>query len=977
MSDGPSKSYNPRETESRIYRKWLDANAFRATPDDRPRDRRFVMVIPPPNVTGALHLGHALNNTLQDILTRRKRMDGFNTLWLPGTDHAGIATQATVEKEIMKAEKKTRHDLGRDELVRRIWEWKERFGGRILEQLQLMGCSCDWTRLRFTLDDWCARAVRETFFKLFRDGLIYRGKRLVNWDTQLQTAVADDEVYHETVKGHLWHVRYPLTEPATLSGESGDRRIAYLVVATTRPETMLGDTAVAVHPEDPRYAPLIGRSVHLPLTGRTIPIIGDGLLVKREFGTGCVKVTPAHDPNDYQCALRNNLPMLNIMTPDGRINENGGAHQGLKLEDARKKVVADLDAEGLLERVEDYETDVGHSDRSKVPIQPYLSDQWFVRMGDLSPEHAARIPGLHGRPGLAQLAIDAVNEGRVRFHPERYAKTYLDWLGEKRDWCISRQLWWGHRIPVWSRAASSGDARAPSPGPPLAELVRAGQVAEQRFGDDPAAVRTCYCPRPEFEDRFRQVAEPAGFTQDSDVLDTWFSSALWPHSTLGWPEADPTLLAYYYPTSVLSTAREIITLWVARMVITGLYNVGDVPFRDVVIHAVIQDGHGRKMSKSLGNGVDPVDIIDAYGADALRYTLAESATETQDIRVPVKPTKLPDGRTVNTSERFEKGRNFCNKLWQVSTGFVIPSLGDAAFAPIERAALALEDRWILSRLSACVASVSDALDGYHFSDAAQALYQFMWNDYCDWYVEMIKPRLRAGGDSARIARQVLAHGLDRLLRLLHPLVPFVTEAIWEALAVAPRRGIETPHDAEPMLATARWPEREPAWRDDAVESDVEILKVIIRAIRDIRTRVNALRAGQPALRTLPAAVVRGGRRCCELLATQGSFVQLLAGCDRLDFGPNAAKPAGSMTSVHEAAQVFVPVGELVDLAAERARLASQLEAKREALDRERERLANESFTSRAAPDVVERARQREAELERQVADLRQHLADLG
>lgn len=981
MSDTPAKAYSPRELEARIYRKWLDSGAFHAEPDGRGPEQRFSMVIPPPNVTGALHLGHALNNTLQDILIRRARMRGFNTLWMPGTDHAGIATQATVEKDIQKTEKKTRHDLGREELVKRIWQWKEKYGNRIIEQLQLMGCSCDWERTRFTLDEQCAKAVRQFFFDLFKAGLIYRGKRLVNWDTQLQTAVADDEVYHENVKGHLWHIRYPLTQP--VGG------VTHLIVATTRPETMLGDTAVAVHPEDERFAKLIGQTVKLPLTGREIPIIGDGLLVKREFGTGCVKVTPAHDPNDYACAIRQNpqLAMINMLTPDGRVTDGDEwkAYAGMKLEDARKKVVADLEAAGLLEKVEEYETQVGHSDRSKVAIQPFLSDQWFVNMGDLPAEQAAKIPALRGARGLAQLAIDAVNDGRVRFHPERYKQTYLDWLGEKRDWCISRQLWWGHRIPVWSKRCTNAEAANIAKFADSAlELDWTGQAffRHQALEGGVTRIELCLLDRPsplaKYEAVVKILETDLGFEQDPDVLDTWFSSALWPLSTLGWPNGDDPALKYYYPTSTLSTAREIITLWVARMVMSGLFNTGHVPFRDVVIHAVIQDGQGRKMSKSLGNGVDPVDIIDAYGADALRYTLAELATETQDIRIPVKPMKLPDGRQVNTSERFEKGRNFCNKLWQVATGLVIPNIDKSMPQPIAPADLRLEDRWILSRLAACIDGVNTALDQYHFSDYVQTLYQFMWNDYCDWYVEMVKPRLREGGTTAVVATRILVWCLDRLVRLLHPVAPFVTEGIWQQLATAaPRRGITQLVAAEPLLATAAWPTTAQLGRDEPVEADMDILKAVIRTIRDIRTRVNALRAGQPALRTLPKAVVRGSARCSELLGKHGAFVRLLAGCDDLQYGAEIAKPAGSMTHVHEAAQVFVPVGELVDLAAERKRLENELAEKQSAVQREADRLSNGAFVSRAAADVVEKARARAAELQSQVDLLKQHLTDLN
>ncbi|HQA45579.1 MAG TPA: valine--tRNA ligase, partial [Phycisphaerae bacterium] len=680
--------YEPRAVEPEIYDFWTKGGYFHADPAD-PRTP-YVIVIPPPNVTGALHGGHALNNTLQDILIRWHRMRGFNTLWMPGTDHAGIATQAVVERTIFEKEKKTRHDLGREELVRRIWDWKEAYGNRIIEQLKLMGCSCDWERTRFTLDDICARAVRHTFFRMFKDGLIVRGKRLVNWDTHLQTAVADDEVYHEKVKGNLWHIRYPLKDKGPGTKDQG--QVEYLIVATTRPETMLGDTAVAVHPDDPRYKHLIGRTVILPLVNREIPIIADPILVSMEFGTGVVKVTPAHDPNDYQCGLRHNLPMINILTPDGKINENGGPFAGMDRYAARKRVVAELEAQGLLEKVEPHESEVGHSDRSKTPIEPYLSDQWFVRMGDLPAEEAEKVEGLRGSSGLAQLAIDAICTqqhasveerkacGKVHFFPERYANTYRDWLAEKRDWCISRQLWWGHRIPVWSRTFelteenwtgeflrvgmdSLLEGNWSRDGVDLAiRIVREGTndvITDPRKTFFPVTRETegtyrFYVCLREDNPEIEGLLHKAGFVQDPDVLDTWFSSALWPHSTLGWPE-DTAEMRRYYPGDVLSTAREIITLWVARMVLTGLYNVGKVPFHDVYIHAVIQDAQGRPFKKTLGNGFDPVDIIEMYGADALRFTMASVATETQDIRMPMKKVKLNGGRELQTSERFELG----------------------------------------------------------------------------------------------------------------------------------------------------------------------------------------------------------------------------------------------------------------------------------------------------------------------------------
>jgi valyl-tRNA synthetase len=674
------KQYDPQEAQRRWYAFWLERGYFHATASaDKPP---YCIVIPPPNVTGALHLGHALNNTLQDILIRWRRMQGYDALWMPGTDHAGIATQAVVEKRLLEEEKKTRHDIGREALVKRIWAWKDEYEQRILSQLLLMGCSCDWDRTRFTLDDVCSKAVRRTFFNLFKAGKIFRGKRLVNWDTQLRTAVADDEIYTEDTPGHIWTIRYPVSG----SDES-------LHVATTRPETMLGDTAVAVHPEDIRYKHLIGKTVELPLTNRQIPIIGDGILVDPSFGTGCVKVTPAHDPNDYAAGVRNNLPMMNLLNPDGTYNENAGTkYAGLDRIVVRKRALQDLKDGDYLERTDSHLVPLKHSERSKTPVEPYLSDQWFVRMGD-DPD---------GAPGFAQQAIDAVTSGRIRIHPDRYAKSYADWLAEKRDWCISRQLWWGHRIPVWSKTvelvkedwrralrgffdslcerilrggepsekdlemegayesfldALSGGARSAFHGNPNVHLIMTD------WRPDYERIRFLACVDFGHEDIEHRLETEFGYEQDPDVLDTWFSSALWPHSTLGWPEQTPEL-AKFYPTSVLSTARDIITLWVARMVIFGQFNMkGIVPFKDVYIHPVILDGKGERMSKSKGNGLDPVDIIDLYGADALRFGLASLATETQDIRMPVEKLKLPDGRQVNSSERFEQSRPFANKFW--------------------------------------------------------------------------------------------------------------------------------------------------------------------------------------------------------------------------------------------------------------------------------------------------------------------------
>ena len=1127
MAKTESKSYKPAETEKRIFDFWQNGGFFHPEPDDRPRDRRFCMVIPPPNVTGALHLGHALNNTLQDILIRQKRMAGYNTFWLLGTDHAGIATQATVEKTIRKTEGKSRHDLGRKDLVRRIWEWKEKHGGRIVEQLKLMGCSCDYQRERFTLDEGCAKAVRHTFFKLFADGLIYRGKRLVNWDTLLQTAVADDEVYHETVKGHFYHFKYPVNDPAP-----GEPEFVYL--ATTRPETMLADTAVAVHPEPDaaldrveaelkqklvdapekekpgiraslediverrqtvlptliklRDMARAGRMVTLPLVNREIPLICDEW-AKPELGSGCVKITPAHDPNDYDVGQRHDLPRVNVMTedgkiarivePDGSVNPNSEKYEGLRFATkGREKVVADLEALGLVEKIEDRMIDLGHSDRSKAPIEPFLSDQWFVKMGDLTEEEAARVqspflreyidrcgeePRPSGRaadreratpdslgklPGLAQMAIDAVTSGAVKFHPPRYEKTYIDWLSEKRDWCISRQLWWGHRIPVWSYrpfidATFDTVDEAMEHGAVRDKLLeRVENWADEnrvvhRFAEGSeettpklslrrAIANQFVCVRAENDREVVKALEHIGFKQDPDVLDTWFSSALWPHSTLGWPDAmesadtagkrttaqaeaygsssraavkprasshapdkprasaravdrtsDAPLLDYFYPTSVLSTAREIITLWVARMVMTGLYNTGKIPFSDVVIHPVIQDGQGRKMSKSLGNGVDPVDIIDEYGADALRFTLAELATETQDIRMPAQPKKLPDGRTINVSPKFEKGRNFCNKLWQAATGFVIRNLDGYDPKPLDPARLGLEDRWILSRLTACTEEVDRALSKYRCADAVGAAYRFMWNEYCDWYIEMAKPRLV--GDDRATTQQVLVFVLDQLLRILHPIVPFVTEALWSELSgSAPRRGLRDIAQVEPTLITAAWPRGDATLRDEAVETEMALLQDAIRAIREIRTSVNGARSRQklPAIRTLPSVVIRADDNVADLLTTHRGFLALLADCDRLDVRKDQSKPSGAISSVLDRMQVFVPVGDLVDLAQFVESQQAALDELRAAKARADKQLANENFVRRADPEVVEQARQRAADLTERIRSLEEHLSEL-
>ncbi|HOL26776.1 MAG TPA: valine--tRNA ligase [Phycisphaerae bacterium] len=1007
--------YEPRAVEPEIYDFWTKGGYFHADPAD-PRTP-YVIVIPPPNVTGALHGGHALNNTLQDILIRWHRMRGFNTLWMPGTDHAGIATQAVVERTIFEKEKKTRHDLGREELVRRIWDWKEAYGNRIIEQLKLMGCSCDWERTRFTLDDICARAVRHTFFRMFKDGLIVRGKRLVNWDTHLQTAVADDEVYHEKVKGNLWHIRYPLKDKGPGTKDQG--QVEYLIVATTRPETMLGDTAVAVHPDDPRYKHLIGRTVILPLVNREIPIIADPILVSMEFGTGVVKVTPAHDPNDYQCGLRHNLPMINILTPDGKINENGGPFAGMDRYAARKRVVAELEAQGLLEKVEPHESEVGHSDRSKTPIEPYLSDQWFVRMGDLPAEEAKKVEGLRGSSGLAQLAIDAICTqqhasveerkacGKVHFFPERYANTYRDWLAEKRDWCISRQLWWGHRIPVWSRTFelteenwtgeflrvgmdSLLEGNWSRDGVDLAiRIVREGTndvITDPRKTFFPVTRETegtyrFYVCLREDNPEIEGLLHKAGFVQDPDVLDTWFSSALWPHSTLGWPE-DTAEMRRYYPGDVLSTAREIITLWVARMVLTGLYNVGKVPFHDVYIHAVIQDAQGRPFKKTLGNGFDPVDIIEMYGADALRFTMASVATETQDIRMPMKKVKLNGGRELQTSERFELGRNFCNKIWNAAR-FAFMNLegqasdaqpADSATAPsaVDRAALPIEDRWMLSRVSRAAVEVQDALAKFSFSRAATLARDFFWDSLCDWYLELVKSRIKENRQAAE-ARMVLAFALDQSLRLLHPFVPFITERLWKQLnQAAPRRGIPGLIELDtgkPLIVSAYPPvEGWPALNDPAVDAVFDDLQTATRAVREIRSTQNV-----PPKNPVNVIIKVPADRV-ESLRREAHVIKRMAHVGELTIDPQATRPKNAATLVFGDMQIFVL--DVIDSAAERKRLESELANIDKQVTAINGKLSNEGFVSRAPANIVQAERDKLANLQARREVVLKTLAEL-
>ena len=1081
------KTYEPAAVQEEMKRRWLDAGAFAATPDERGRDRRYVIMMPLPNVTGALHMGHAMDNVMQDLLVRWHRMMGDNTLWQPGTDHAGIATQAVVEKRLFELEKKTRHDIGREALVKRIWDWKDEYQARIIAQQQQMGCSCDWDRQRFTMDPVCSAAVRETFFRLFADKLIYRGDRLVNWDCQLQTAVADDEVYHETVQGHFWHLRYPVIDP-----EEGEPE--HVVVATTRPETMLGDTAVACHPnparaldkkiaeqrekvaqasakekaaeeaqleqyekrKESRLAALeqltamakAGRKVMLPLMERPIPLILDEW-AKPELGSGCVKITPGHDPNDYNVWQRHKeeIGIINILERDGTLNDNAGAYAKMDRFAARKEVVADLEAKNLLGETEDREVEIGHSDRSKTPIEPYLSKQWFVRMGDVEGGvDCARGSDIEFKtPGLAQAAIDAVREDwqtptglRLAFHPSRYTGQFVSWLSEKRDWCISRQLWWGHRIPVWTKpcedaaslqsvAQTLGDASAEelhvwvSDADGVQHELDDGATLLQE-GKGPLELQVCVRSG-EAETKYGDALAKAGLAQDPDVLDTWFSSALWPFSTQGWPDpanapiedgqtplgasdGKDSAFDYYYPGSCLVTARDIITLWVARMNVMGLYLHGDIPFTDCFVHANIQDGKGVKMSKSKGNGIDPVDIIETYGADAMRYLICDMETGLQDVRLPVQATcptcetvvELTDakhGQTIFTylctnkkckaefdvlgtmenipaaritSDRFEDGRKFCNKLWNAAR-FAMMNLGDLEYCPLKINDLQPEDRWILSRLSRATRTVTAHLEGYRPSAAVGTARDFFWGEFCDWYVELIKPRMRDDAQ-APIARQVLAVSLDQVLRLLHPFVPFITEALWENLqAQAPKRGITEELPVSELCISAPWPKPNPDWEDEKLEGEMAQVQTVIGRLRELRARHDVA----PRVE-LPAAA-RANGELLQMLERHSHLIRDLARLSRLDLGPDVEAPKNSATQVAGDVEVFL--GDVLDPERERARLEKDRDKLSQQLEGGKKKLANEKFVSRAPAEVVETERKRVADLESQLASITKNLQALN
>ncbi|MGI9190280.1 MAG: valine--tRNA ligase [Longimicrobiaceae bacterium] len=896
MSEPLPPQYLPGEVEAPLYRWWEEQGYFHARADSRREP--YTIVIPPPNVTAVLHMGHGLNNTIQDVLIRWRRMQGREALWLPGTDHAGIATQNVVERQLA-VEASTRDDLGRDAFVQRVWTFVQETGSTILEQLRAIGCSCDWERTRFTLDPGLSRAVREVFVRLYEKGLIYRGEYIINWCPRCLTALSNEEAEPEKEPGKLYHVRYPVADPPADSGlpTLADGR-PYLEVATTRPETMLGDTAVAVHPTDGRYSHLVGGELELPLTGRRIPIVSDEA-VDPDFGTGAVKVTPAHDANDFEIAQRAGLPAIDIFTPAARTNrEVPGAYRDLDRFEARARVVDDLQKEGLLAEIEDHPHAVPHCYRCGTVVEPRLSEQWFVRM----------------RP-LAEPALAASRDGRVRFTPERWTKVYEHWMENIRDWCISRQLWWGHRIPVWY----CGDC---------------GEMIVAR--NDPSACPAC---------------GGAQLEQDPDVLDTWFSSWLWPFSTLGWPEETEDLKTFY-PTQTLSTAPEILFFWVARMIMAGIEFMGEAPFSDVYLHSTVRDIRGTKMSKSLGNVIDPLEVVDLYGADALRYTLIAAAGVGTDVSLNPQ----------NLEEAFAPGRNFANKLWNIGR-FTLPHLeaGAPSLAEVQDA-LELPDRWILSRLATATEEASRALESFRFHGHAETVYHFFWSDLADWYLELVKPRLgEDAGGSGRAARATLRHVLDGGLRLLHPIMPFITEALWQRM---PRQEGE----AESLMMAA-WPDAG-EWRSPAAEAGMAGLQEVIGAVRNLRAEYGV----RPGTR-IPLRVRGGTPALRESLVASGPALRELARVEEVSFAAADGEP-GATAVLTSGAELFLPLAGVVDLGREIERLDRERERLEGLLRASEGKLGNAAFVDRAPPEVVQREREKLVNLTEQRDKVASKLAAL-
>ena len=869
------KVYDPKEVESRIYAEWESHGCFRGKRD--PEKKPFTIVMPPPNVTGQLHMGHAMDATMQDILTRFKRMQGYAALWVPGTDHAGIATQIKVEEELRVKEGLTRYDLGREKFLERVWAWKEKFGNRIVEQQKKLGASCDWERARFTMDEGCSKAVREVFVSLFEKGLIYKGSRIINWCPHCVTALSDAEVEYQDKPGHLWHMRYPLTDGS-----------GYLVVATTRPETMMGDTGVAVNPNDDRYKHLVGKKCILPLMDREIPIVADDY-VEMDFGTGCVKMTPAHDPNDFEVGLRHNLEVIRVLDDNGVVNANGGPYEGLDRDECRKRVVEDLEQMGLMEKIEDYSHNVGTCYRCHNVVEPIISAQWFVKMEP-----------------LAREAMRVVKDGEVKFVPERFSKTYLNWMENVHDWCISRQLWWGHQIPVWYCADC-------------------GKMTCTR--EDPDACQHC---------------GSKNITRDPDVLDTWFSSALWPFSTLGWPDKTEDL-DYFYPTDVLVTGYDIIFFWVARMIFSGCEQTKKPPFHTVLIPGLVRDAQGRKMSKSLGNGIDPLEMIDQFGCDALRFNLITGNSPGNDMRF--------------YTERCEAMRNFSNKIWNASR-FLLMNLTIDQWALPEQ--LELEDKWILSKLNDVIRDVTANMESYELGVAAQKLYDFIWDNFCDWYIELTKARLNGEDEAAKVqAQQVLCYVLTQILKLLHPFMPFITEEIWQAL----------PHEGD-YLMLQDWPVYDEKFCFADEERAMELVMDAIKAIRARRSEMNV-----PPSKKAELTVVTEEQ---AVFTTGIPFLKRLANASEVTVTADAPADVNGLVSVvTSAAKLYIPLAELVDLDAERARLAKEIEKAEKYLAGIEKKLSNEKFVSKAPEAVVQRERDNMEKTRALIAQLRDSAAALG
>ena len=866
------KVYEPQQVESRIYQMWEDHDCFKGVEDSKKKS--FSIVMPPPNVTGQLHMGHALDCTLQDILTRFKRMQGYAALWVPGTDHAGIATQIKVEEELRVKEGKTRYDLGREKFLERVWKWKEEYGNRIVQQQKKMGVSCDWSRARFTMDEGCSKAVRETFCELYDKGLIYKGSRIINWCPHCVTALSDAKVEYVDKPGHLWYIRYPLADG------SGD-----IVVATTRPETMMGDTGVAVNPNDEKFKHLIGKKCILPIMNREIPIVGDEYC-EIGFGTGAVKMTPAHDPNDFEVGLRHNLEVIRVIADDGHINENGGPYNGMDRYECRKAIVKDLEEQGYLVKVEPYNHNVGTCYRCHNDVEPLISAQWFVKMEPLAKE-----------------ALRVVNEGEVKFVPERFSKTYTNWMENCHDWCISRQLWWGHQIPAWT-------------------CDDCGHINVKR--EDPTVCEKCGSTH---------------LTREEDVLDTWFSSALWPFSTLGWPEQTADL-NYWYPTSVMVTGYDIIFFWVARMIFSGCEQMKKIPFHTVLIHGLVRDDKGRKMSKSLGNGIDPLEMAEKFGADALRFNLITGNSPGNDTRF--------------YTEKCEAMRNFANKIWNASR-FVMMNLTIDRYDLPAADKLEREDKWVLSKLNRLVKEVTENLDSFEIGVASAKVYDFIWDTYCDWYIELTKTRLNGTDEDAKLtAQNVLCYVLVTLLKLLHPFMPFITEEIYQALPKC--------DGAEDILMTAQWPEYTETLSFPAEESAMEAVMDLIRAIRARRAEMNV-----PPSKKAELMIVTDQAGPYQ----QGlHFIQRLAYASNVTFPETApADVTGLVSVVTHDATAYLPLSELVDLAAERERIAKELEKAKNGLRITEGKLANEKFVAHAPENVVNAEREKVAKYQELIAKL--------